>query len=332
MDSHRNVAEQGLRPRGRDADPALRVGRAVVAGQVIADRPETAHLLAMDVLEVAEGGLAARAPVDERLPAIGESGIPQALERGPHRAGAHLVHGEPLTSPVDADTEAAVLSADVVARLVHEAPHPLEVAVAAQRLSGLSLGGDDLVQHELRGDRRVVHSGQPQRVVTEHAVIPDEGVLDRGRQGMTDVQRAGHVRRRLGDHELPGARRRFLGGRESAALQPALVDPRLDGGSVVARGKLAIRRRHRHGRTPHPRCPRTPKTRSPKDERVPRGTTFVSTLTVSVLVPALSGGTRPARVRPSPSRVRVGSQPFRPTLSMRPMEGYSSRSSPCAGV
>jgi hypothetical protein len=65
---------------------------------------------------------------------------------------------------------------------------------------------------------------------------------------------------------------------------------------------------------------------------VPRGTTFVSTLTVSVLIPALSGGTRPARVRPSPSRVRVGFQPFRPTLSMRPMEGYSSRSSPCAGV
>src|SRR5207244_13539700 len=100
---------------------------------------------------------------------------------------------------------------------------------------------------------------------------------------MPDVQRAGHVRRRLGHHELPGPGRRFLGGREGAALQPALVDPRFDGGSVVARGKLAVRRRHRHGRTPHPGCRRTPKTRSPKDERVPRGTTFVSTLTVSVL-------------------------------------------------
>src|SRR5207244_4863274 len=76
MHGHRHVTEQGLRPRGRDADPALGVGRAVVAGQVIADRPEAAHLLAVDVLEVAEGGLAAWAPVDERLPAIGESGIP----------------------------------------------------------------------------------------------------------------------------------------------------------------------------------------------------------------------------------------------------------------
>ena len=264
----------------------------------------------MDVLKVAEGGLATRAPVDECFPAIGELRVPEALERCSHRASAPLVHGEALSSPVGADAEAPMLAADVVARLIDEAPHPLEVALAAQRRAGFPFAGDDLVQHELRRDPRVVHPRQPERVVTEHAVVTDEGVLDRGRQGMTDVQRARDVRRWLGDHELPGAWRCLLRRRERAALEPALVDPGLDGGSVVARGELAVRRRNRHCRSPL----HAPGTKNPLVEGRAGASWYHlrSTLKLSVLVSALSGGARPARVRPSPSRARWALSPFGP--------------------
>ena len=245
VDGHRRVAEERLGSRRRHADPRVGVGGAVLALEVIADRPERAGLFAVDVLEVADRGQAARTPVDERLAAIDQPGVPQPLEGDADGARAPLVHGESLAAPVQAGAEAAQLVADDRARLVHELPHALEVPLAPERRARLALGGDDLVEHELRADAGVVDARQPERVVAAHAVVADHDVLHDERQGMPDVQRAGDVRRRLDDDEALGAGGRLVGRAEGIGCQPALVDRRLDRGGVVARCELASRRRHR---------------------------------------------------------------------------------------
>ena len=137
-----------------------------------------------------------------------------------------------------------MLHADRVARLVHEAPHALEVALAAERCARLALLGDDPVEHELGGDAGVVDPGQPERVVAAHAVVADQDVLDGHEQRVADVERAGDVRRRLGDDEALRARR-LGGGREGAGGQPAVVDGGLDRAGVVAGAQLAALGGHR---------------------------------------------------------------------------------------
>ncbi len=238
----RGVAEHRLGPRGGDGDPGVGIRRAIGPLEVVADRPDAAGLVVVDVLEVADRREAARAPGHQRLAAVHVAGVPQSLEGDAHRTRAHLVHREALAIPVGARTQPAVLASDDVARLVDEPPHPLEVALPAQRRTALPLLGDDPIEHELRGDARVVDAGHPERVVATHAVVADEGVLDRRRQRVADVQRAGHVRRRLRDHEPGGARRRLGSGPEGTGRLPALVDARLDRRGVVARRQLASAR------------------------------------------------------------------------------------------
>ncbi len=263
MHRDRGVPEDRLGASGRDADPPVRVRRPILAREVVADRPQRPGLLAVDVLEIADRRPAAWAPVDEGLAAIDEPGVPQPLEGDAHGTRAEVVHREAQPRPVEARPEATVLLADDVARLVHELPHPLEVALAAKRGAALALLGDDPVEDELRGDAGVVDAREPQRVVAAHAVVSDEGVLDGRRQGVAEVERAGHVRRRLDDDEPIRARRRLGRRGEGAAVHPALVDGGLDQGGVVARGELASRRRHRSSSFIG-----THKTRSSKDERV----------------------------------------------------------------
>jgi hypothetical protein len=119
------VSEDCLRPCRGHADPGVGVRRAVGSGQVVADGPQRAGLFVLDVLEVADRGAAARTPVDQRLAAIGQAGVPKPLECHPHRPRAYLVHGEAQPRPVQARPQPAVLLADEVARLVHEPPHAL---------------------------------------------------------------------------------------------------------------------------------------------------------------------------------------------------------------
>ena len=245
VDRDCRVAEERLGASGGHADPGAGIGRAVIALQVVADRPERARLVAVDVLEVADRRQAARAPVDQRLAAVDEPRVPQALEGDAHCPGGALVHGEALAAPVGRCAEAAVLRADDVPRLAHEVPHALQVPLATERGPGLPVLGDDPVEHELGADAGVIDARQPERIVAAHPVVADECVLHRGRQRVADVQRTGHVRRRLDHDEALSAGRRLVRGPECVGGQPALVDRRLDGRGVVARSDLTSRRRHR---------------------------------------------------------------------------------------
>ncbi len=198
---HRRVAEDRLGARGGHGDPGFGIGRAVGQGEVVANVPQRPGLFVLDVLQVADGGATAGAPVDERLAPVGQVRVPQTLEGDPHRPRAAGIHGEALPRPVGAGTKAAHLAADDAARLVHEPPHPLQVALATQRRARLPLLADDLVQHELRGDAGVIDARHPQRVVAAHAVVADQQVLEGHEDRMAVVQGARDVGRRHGDHE-----------------------------------------------------------------------------------------------------------------------------------
>ena len=174
---------------------------ARVVDQVVADRPERAGLRRRDDLEIRDARPAAGTPVDEALGAVGQAVVVELLEAHADRAGGALVHREPEAAPVRGGAEPPLLAQHHLARRVDELPHPLEVALPAERFPRLAVGRDDLVEDVLGGDRGVVQPRQPERLVALHPGVPDHRVLEGERERVAEVQRAGDVRWRLDDHE-----------------------------------------------------------------------------------------------------------------------------------
>ena len=201
------------------------------------------RLLGRDDLEVADARPAARAPVDEGLGPIGEVGLVKAGEGDSDGTRRALVHCEAKTAPVERRPDPPLLSEHDLAGLVDELPHPLEVALATERLPRLAIPGDDLVEDVLGGDRGVVEAGQPEGRPARHAGVADHEVLDRRGQGVAEVERTGDVGRRLDDDEgllrLVGSRACPVG-REDVGRQPALVDRAFEVGRDVGRRELPI--------------------------------------------------------------------------------------------
>src|SRR5262249_26968413 len=150
------VAELRLGPHRAERDgTVLDVDELVVA------------LLALD-LDVREHGLALRAPVDDAVVAVDQPFFPEPHERLAHRAREPRVHRETLARPVTRGAEASELPDDLAARLFLPLPRAREVAVAAEVFLRLALGGEDPLEDHVDGDRRVVGSGEPQRVEAVH--------------------------------------------------------------------------------------------------------------------------------------------------------------------
>ncbi len=232
MDRDRGVAEDRLRPGGGDRDRGVRVGPAGGrVDEVVANGPQRPGLGRGHHLEVADARPAARTPVDERLGAVREVRLVQPLEGDADGLGRALVHRVAQAAPVERPADPTLLAEHDLARRRDERPHPLEVALAPERLAALAFPREDPVEDELGGDRGVVEAGQEQRPMTAHPGVPDHQVLDRGPLGMPEVERAGDVRRRLDDRER---RQRRVGGRtrpvrgEHVRREPALVDRALD--------------------------------------------------------------------------------------------------------
>jgi hypothetical protein len=100
----------------------------------------------------------------------------------------------------------------------------------------LSLRGELLLDHDLRGDPRVIGAHLPQRVVAAHPVIADEQVHQRLLERVAHVQAAGDVRRR----KLDAIRRRarLHRGLEVPSRFPERVPLRLDGVGFEAFGEF----------------------------------------------------------------------------------------------
>src|SRR5690606_25232192 len=117
---------------------ALHVFVAGAAGQRIADRPQVAVLLLAHHLQVGDGGLQHRVPVDQALPAVDEAFLVHAHDSLDHRLRRARVHGEDAARPVPGGPHAAHLALDGVAGPALPLPDLGDEALAAQRVAGLA--------------------------------------------------------------------------------------------------------------------------------------------------------------------------------------------------
>ena len=138
MNGHGHVAEHGLGARGGHRQKLAGL-LAVVVVHRVADLPQMALVLVVDDFEVADGGLAARAPVDDVCAAIDQALLVEADEGLAHGDGELLVHGEVLALPVDRGAEALHLVEDGAAVVALPLPHALDEGLAAQLLAASCL-------------------------------------------------------------------------------------------------------------------------------------------------------------------------------------------------
>ena len=128
---------------------------------------------------------------------------------------------------------------------MHPLPDPLDERIAAQVVARLAFARQLLLDHALRRDSGVVHAGQPERRIAQHAMPAHQRVLDRERDRVAQMQCAGHVGRRHDDRErlarFPArARRIFRRRREPAALLPKAVDRLLVRLRVISGRQLGV--------------------------------------------------------------------------------------------
>ncbi len=140
MNGDGRVAEHGFGARGGNGDELAGLF-AAVAEDGIADLPEMALLLVVDDFKIADGGLAARAPVDDVGAAIDEALMVEADEGFADGNGEALVHGEVFAAPVDGDAEALHLVEDGAAVVALPLPRR-----ARRRLRGRASGARCLLR------------------------------------------------------------------------------------------------------------------------------------------------------------------------------------------
>ena len=195
MNGHGDVAEHGL-GAGSGNGQKLAGVFAVCADDRVADLPQVALVLVVDHFEVADGGLAAWAPVDDVRAAIDEPLLVEADECLANRYRQALVHGEVFALPVDGGAKALHLVEDGAAVVALPLPHAVDEGFAAQLLAAGAFSGQLALHHHLGGDAGVVGSRQPEGAAAAHAPPAGEDVHLRLVEHVAHVQAAGDVGRR----------------------------------------------------------------------------------------------------------------------------------------
>ncbi len=235
MHRDRDVAEHGLRPRGRDGDE----GRGIVrierrAFERVADVPQVPLHLDLLHFEVGDGGDELRVPIDQPLVLIDEAGAIKLHEHFAHRAREALVHGEAFARPVAGGAEPPELLRDGAARLGLPRPHLLEEFFPPEHAPRRLLPLHKLaLDHHLRGDAGVIGARLPENVAPAHALEADQHVLQRVIERMPHMQRAGDVGRRDHDAIRLGIAPLGPARAERARLFPCGVDAPLHRGWLV---------------------------------------------------------------------------------------------------
>ncbi len=230
IDRHGAVAEQGLGAGGGDHQMVEAGVGGDTVGQRIAEVPELTLLVAILDLEIGDGGVQRRVPVDQALAAIHQILFIQADEDLLHRLVEALIHGEALAAPVEACAHSTELAGDMAAGLMLPFPHLVDEGLAPQVVARLAFLGGDLALHQhLGGDAGVVGAHLPQSVATLHPPPADQGVHDGVLEGVTHVQAAGDVGWRNHDGEGVALAR----GREPSVVFPALVPAGFDAFGLV---------------------------------------------------------------------------------------------------
>ena len=168
--------------------------------------------------------------------------LKQIEERLPDGAGADFVEREPRAAPSRSEQPICLSWLRIrVSYCFLPLPDPLDQLLAAQIVPRLAFFfAKPPLDDGLRGDARVIGAGHPEGVEALHPLHADLDVLQRVVQGVAQVQRAGHIRRRNDNAERALGRiglaflRRL--GVEEAARFPLAVDAGLGFGEVEAIG------------------------------------------------------------------------------------------------
>ncbi len=240
------VAEHGFGAGGGDGE---KLTGFLVAGveDRVADLPKMALVLVEDHFEVADGGLAAGAPVHDVCAAIDESLLVKADEGLADGDREVVVHGEVFALPVDRGAETLHLAEDGAAVVAFPLPDALNESVAAKLLAGVAFLHQLALDHHLGGDAGVIGAGQPEGAAARHAPPAGEDVHLRLVEHVAHVQAAGDVGRRQQDGEglawrRGGRIRRCIrGGRglgEEVLAHPVFGPVIFNGGGVVGFGQV----------------------------------------------------------------------------------------------
>ncbi len=205
---HGRIAQHRLRAGGRHAQVAL----AVLKG--IANVPEVSRTVFVHDFQIRYCRAAARAPVDDILPAIDQAFLVEPYEHFQHGASVGRVQREAVTRPVHGGAEPLHLAADGATILLlpfpaalqefiqsHFAPEALTFALpGAPRRRALQIGQglppQFALHNHLRGDGGVIRTGQPQDVFAAHAMPAHQDVDFRVLQHVAHVERPRDIRRR----------------------------------------------------------------------------------------------------------------------------------------
>ena len=166
----RDVREDRCWPHRRDRDVPLGLGERVahVAQRVV-------DVLVRD-LEVGEGRLVERAPVDDPVRPV-DPALPVEMDEVAHdRAHVRVVHREALAAVVERGAGPAELEHDLAAVLAQPLPDARLERLPAEVLPRLPLGREMFLDGVLGRDPRVVEAGLEERVVALHAARADDRV------------------------------------------------------------------------------------------------------------------------------------------------------------
>ena len=167
--------------------------RPVRALDLVAQVVELAVRLLEDDLLVRQGGLRRGVPVHHPHAAVDLPLVVEVAEDADDALGARLVHREARALPVARGAQPAQLLEDHAAVLLLPLPGVAEELLARE----LRLLDAPFAEHRhdlgLRGDRRVVHAGDPAGVPARHAGAAHQYVLQRVVEHVPHVEHARHV-------------------------------------------------------------------------------------------------------------------------------------------
>ena len=166
IDGNGHVAQQRFRAGGRHDN-----GFGGIVRQRIADVPHRALFFHAFHFQIRYCRTQNRIPVHQAFAAVNQALFIQTHKHFGYGFGAHVVHREILARPVGRTAHAAHLLRNRTAGNFFPFPHFFQEFLAAQVMTGHVLRGKLTLDHDLRGNARVVGARNPGGVAAFHAVV-----------------------------------------------------------------------------------------------------------------------------------------------------------------
>ncbi|RWX47565.1 hypothetical protein H206_06312 [Candidatus Electrothrix aarhusensis] len=189
MDGHRCITQHGLRAGGGHDHFAgtVRIGIAEVIELALGGI--VLHLI------VRQGGETARAPVDDVVALVDQPFVIEANKDLTHGFGQAIIHSEAFSVPIAGSAHPFELVDNGAALFFLPLPDPLNEFFSAQVMAGCILCGQLSLHHVLGGNASMIRAWYPEGVITLHAVVTGQQILESVVQSMANMEHAGNVGR-----------------------------------------------------------------------------------------------------------------------------------------